>query len=483
MAQARTPLAIVVGLAAIVTVSACGTRLPQRDITAAAAVGVVAGNPTAAGVAGSVPGDTSNTGGQAFGGLSTAVAGPTFSAGVAAPGAGHAAGGGQARGATGGSGAQDGGAGQGGGTPSGPATGSPVVLGNIGTFNGFVGQSVVGYQQMLGVWQKWVNAHGGLNGHPVQVISQNDNGDPSVALTIAKKMVEQDHILAFFDPFLLFDFAPITSYAASVHIPIVGGDGLNPAWGSTAIAFPATAPLAAIAHAGNKFAAQGGAKKIGVLYCLETPDICGKYNDSIKAQAGRSGVSIAYDGSMSLTSASYTSQCINAQSAGVKMLWVVGDGPTVSRVAQSCNAQGFHPRYAVVSLATTPTLPSVPGLENAIIPAGTFPSQVSDSQATRDYHTAVNQYAPNLATGLDGPTSNVWASGALMVAASRYLSSKPTTAALFKGLYAIHNNNLGGLTVPLTFHKGGFPTLGTCAFMSGIHNGQYTAPTGSSLVC
>jgi branched-chain amino acid transport system substrate-binding protein len=186
---------------------------------------------------------------------------------------------------------------------------------------------------------------------------------------------------------------------------------------------------------------------------------------------------------MSLTSASYTSQCINAQSAGVQMLWVVGDGPTVSRVAQSCNAQGFHPRYAVVSLATTPTLPSVQGLENAIIPAGTFPSQVSDSQATRDYHTAVNQYAPNLASGLDGPTSNVWASGALMVAASKYLSSKPTTAELFKGLYAIHNNNLGGLTPPLTFHQGGFPTLGTCAFMSGVHNGAYTAPNGSSLVC
>jgi branched-chain amino acid transport system substrate-binding protein len=194
-------------------------------------------------------------------------------------------------------------------------------------------------------------------------------------------------------------------------------------------------------------------------------------------------LSIAYDGGMSMTSASYTSQCINAQSAGVQMLWVVADGPSVSRVAASCNTQGFHPRYAVVSLATTPTLPSVKGLENAIIPAGTFPSQVSNSPATRDYHSAVNQYAPNLAGGLDGPTSNVWASGALMVAASKYLSSKPTTAELFKGLYAIQNNNLGGLTVPLTFHQNASPTIGSCAYISSIHNGAYTAPIGSSLIC
>ena len=158
------------------------------------------------------------------------------------------------------------------------------------------------------------------------------------------------------------------------------------------------------------------------------------------------------------------------------MLWVVGDGPTVSRVAASCNAQGFHPRYAVVSLATTPTLPTVPGLENAIIPAGTFPSQVSDSTATRDFHTAVSEYGPSLAAGLDGPTSNVWTSGALMVAASRYLTSKPTTAEIFQGLYAILDNNLGGLTVPLTFHKGASPTVGSCAFISGIHDGVYTGP-------
>ena len=157
------------------------------------------------------------------------------------------------------------------GQAAGLATGSTVVLGNIGTFNGFVGQSVTGYQQMLGVWQKWVNAHGGLNGHVVRVISENDNGDPSTALTIAKQMVEQDHILAFFDPFLLFDFDPITAYAASVNIPIVGGDGLNPAWSSTPIAFPATASLGAITNAGNEYAAKGGAKKIGVLYCVETP--------------------------------------------------------------------------------------------------------------------------------------------------------------------------------------------------------------------
>ncbi|HEY2166107.1 MAG TPA: ABC transporter substrate-binding protein [Jatrophihabitantaceae bacterium] len=476
MTKARLSLALVACAVTIVTLSACGTRLPQSDITSAAAARVIGSGDTALG------GGTGANGQPDAAIAAQSTLGSTPSGGALVPGApgATAAGTGQTGGGGGGGGsAQQGG----GGSASGPATGSTVVLGNIGTFNGFVGQSVVGYQQMLGVWEKWVNAHGGLNGHPVHVISENDNGDPSTALTIAKQMVEQDHILAFFDPFLLFDFAPITAYAASVNLPIVGGDGLNPAWGSTPIAFPATAPLAAIANAGNRFAANGGQKKVGVLYCVETPDICGEYNTSIKAQAGRSGVTIAYDGGMSMTSASYTSQCINAQQAGVQMLWVVADGPSVSRVAASCNAQGFHPRYAVVSLATTPTLPSVPGLNNAIIPAGTFPSQVANSQATKDYHTAVSEYAPSLASGLDGPTSNVWASGALMVAASKYLSSKPTTAQLFQGLYAIANNNLGGLTVSLTFHKGGSPTLGSCAFMSGIANGAYTAPIGSSLVC
>jgi branched-chain amino acid transport system substrate-binding protein len=78
-----------------------------------------------------------------------------------------------------------------------------------------------------------------------------------------------------------------------------------------------------------------------------------------------------------------------------------------------------------------------------------------------------------------------WAAGLLLTAAGEAAGLKSgavTSAELIKGLYKIKNDTLGGLTPPLTFHKG-VPNPVDCWFYQGTKDGKFTTPFGLKPVC
>lgn len=359
---------------------------------------------------------------------------------------------------------------------------SLITLGNLGTYTGVIGESLKGLQEAIQVWAASTNAAGGLNGHPVKVIIGNDGGDPSTALTIAKRMVTQDKILAFFDPFLLFDFNEIISYATSVNVPLIGGDGTDPRWYSTPIAFPQTASIHDSVRAVNKVLIEEGKKKLGIIYCVEIANLCAPIADDVKSTAQELGGQFVFSASASFTAPSFTSICLNAQRAGADALWVFLDSASDSRIARDCKAQGYKPRFVVTSIVTTESVLLDPNLDGTLIQTAVFPAPAADSPATKAFHAAFERFAPALAPKLSGTSAQAWAAGQLAIAASKFLSDSPTSAEFIKGLRSIRNNDLGGLTTPLTFTDKG-AAHGKCAFVAAISNGKYVAPRGSKLIC
>jgi branched-chain amino acid transport system substrate-binding protein len=81
-------------------------------------------------------------------------------------------------------------------------------------------------------WQDWINASGGINGHPVKVYVQDTKGDPSTMLSAIATLVQTDHVVAM----LLSDVnteADAQPYLTSHKIPVVGAigsDGVH-SWG------------------------------------------------------------------------------------------------------------------------------------------------------------------------------------------------------------------------------------------------------------
>jgi branched-chain amino acid transport system substrate-binding protein len=89
-----------------------------------------------------------------------------------------------------------------------------------GSLTGFI---AVGDQIQAGMeaYVGWANAHGGVNGRPVELVNGNDAGDPNTGLAAAKKLVEQDQIVAM----LTVSGASVnavTPYLEEQRIPVVG---------------------------------------------------------------------------------------------------------------------------------------------------------------------------------------------------------------------------------------------------------------------
>lgn len=106
--------------------------------------------------------------------------------------------------------------------------------------------------------------------------------------------------------------------------------------------------------------------------------------------------------------------------------------------------------------------------------------------ATKDYYAAMAQYQPGELHSGTFAANDIGAcdSGQLLIAAAKAanLGDNPTSAQLVHGLRSLHNETLGGLTVPLNYAAGSPPVI-KCFFVESIHNKQCTQPFGTQPIC
>ena len=236
----RRGTALAAGVAALaVLMSGCGgTRESDEAIEKAAGVGQAAPIAAAAtdAATGAVPGTTGDATGTA--GAATGAVAPGASTATTATGTGAATGTGTAKpgaqtGATKGNtpatttntttGANKPAAG---GTAAvGPATKSLIRVGAVGTFSGPVGALVKDTVTGIRVWAQWTNAHGGVNGHPVEVLVGDDGGDPARYSSIQQQFVDQKGAIAFLYGTLGFSPNGNNKYLDSKKIFTFGTEG------------------------------------------------------------------------------------------------------------------------------------------------------------------------------------------------------------------------------------------------------------------
>ncbi len=95
------------------------------------------------------------------------------------------------------------------------------MIGSVGSYteDGFTDPG----EPAIEAWASWVNAHGGVNGHPVKLIVEDNKGDQAQAVSMVKQLVQQDHVIAFVsnqDGSLNAGYA---SYLDQQKIPVLGG--------------------------------------------------------------------------------------------------------------------------------------------------------------------------------------------------------------------------------------------------------------------
>jgi branched-chain amino acid transport system substrate-binding protein len=367
-------------------------------------------------------------------------------------------------------------------TTAAAATESTVYLGNVGTYSGLIGAIFTGGQQTLQIWAAYTNAHGGLNGHPVKVISEDDGGDPSTNQTDTEQEVTQDHVIAFVGDLVPLTVSASLSYLQQQNIPVIGGDASSLTWWQSPMLFPQASYLRYEGDDTIRWAVSLGKTKLAMLYCIEDTTCTEGYDEEIEQGGAQAdGADPVYSASYSLTQPDFTSQCLAAQQAGANVFYMAGDGDSLVRLARDCSAQNYDPLYIAESVAVTASVQADPELNGLLSTQSNFPWVDSYTPAQATYQAAMKQYDPSLPGS--ATTAAEWASGMLVVAADGDLGATPTSAQFLQGLWSIKNNNLGGLAPPLTFNANADATPSNCYFDMILQNGQFTDPHQGNSHC
>jgi branched-chain amino acid transport system substrate-binding protein len=365
------------------------------------------------------------------------------------------------------------------------ASKSTWVIGNIGTYSGDNSANFANGDKVMQAWADYTNAHGGINGHKVKVITMDDAGVGSTSVNDVKKLVQSDHVLAIVG-MSSGDSADWDSYTTAHNVPVIGGSTPVPDFFQRANWFPVGTTANESVPDLLLYAKQTLDETSGAyLYCVEAP-VCSQLEPVYAGAYKAIGGNLAYVSSFSSTAPSYAPECLAAQSKNVQDLEIVGPAPVVPKIAQDCQQQGYNPHILLNDVVLTPSLASSLGTARAVFGADALPFNETGTAAAKTFHAALQKYEPSVLNGSSFTQIDEvdWASGELFAAAAEAgdLGNKPTSKQLEAGLYKLKGETLGGLTPPLTFHKGK-PTTVSCIFIMGISNGKITEPQGVTPFC
>ena len=156
-----------------------------------------------------------------------------------------------------------------GGTAAAGGTKSPLVFGVTGQFVGAGGAYSMPAVQTWQAWQKWINAKGGINGHPVKVIVEDSQGSVAQDLTDVQTLVQTQGAVALAN--YGTDITPIAAYAKAKGVPIIGGLQSQPQWNTNPFLFPVGTGLSGSVWGAVQVAKNASVSKLGVVICVSRP--------------------------------------------------------------------------------------------------------------------------------------------------------------------------------------------------------------------
>ncbi len=369
--------------------------------------------------------------------------------------------------------------------PSGRATGSPIKVAVICSCSGALGADDAPAAKVYQAWADSVNAAGGINGHRVQLINEDDAANPGNSVADVHTVLS-DGAVAIMD-FSLVDQAWASTVQAA-NVPVVGGNVNEIPFYTNPDFYPEGETEDAVAYSLVATGKEAGATKLGYFYCAEAP-ICSETAGLISAPGKQLGTPVAYKAEVAATAPNYTAQCVAAQQMNIDGLLNGDVDPVFERVAENCTTQGFHPLYISSGASFSTSMTSTPGIKtNSWYEANDLPF-FANNPAVNAMNAAVNKYEPGTSSSQfwsGGASVEPWASGLLLEDAVKAggigPSATPTAAAIVNGLQSLKGDTLQGTAPPLTFIAG-HPHPVDCWFTFQVKNGVPAMSNGSKPTC
>jgi ABC-type branched-subunit amino acid transport system substrate-binding protein len=97
----------------------------------------------------------------------------------------------------------------------------PIKVGSTGPLSGSLSLLGQGVRDGLEVYFSYINEQGGVNGRKIELIAEDDGYDPMRSVAAAKKLSEQDKVVALISPNGTPGVAAIVPYAGERKMPVI----------------------------------------------------------------------------------------------------------------------------------------------------------------------------------------------------------------------------------------------------------------------
>lgn len=356
------------------------------------------------------------------------------------------------------------------------------MLGSFGTELGILGAVSGPAAPAIRAWASYINAKGGLNGHAVRVILADDGGDPGRGQAAVRRMVEQDHVVAFINEYSFASLTGVAEYLKQTQIPVIGSIGADIASDYSPMVFN---PLVG-ADTGqawgflNTVLAQTDKRKLAALYCREA-GTCEKQKESFKELLPYQGLQMVYEAQVSLAQPDFTAEMLEAQRAGAEVILLLMDSASVARVARSAHRQGYNPIFAgTYNLNQDLIFTGGKEVDGLLLTSRSVPWD--SSPKLQDYRDAMDRYQRGAPRGDLG--GGVFVAGRLIEKFAPFIGEPTTSAQFLAGLYSVHAETLGGLLPGITFNQGPHTNVNHCIVPVRLTNGRFIAhDAAESFVC
>lgn len=100
-----------------------------------------------------------------------------------------------------------------------PATGEPIKIGHIADLTGVEAQTGLNMKRSLELAFEAINMR--IGDRPIEIIAEDAADDPNQALARAKKLVEQDGVVAIFGPTAIGEKYTVANYMKTAGVPLI----------------------------------------------------------------------------------------------------------------------------------------------------------------------------------------------------------------------------------------------------------------------
>lgn len=361
------------------------------------------------------------------------------------------------------------------GTLSGPGvTATTITLGQITTTSGPVPGLFEGANQGLAAWAAYMNAHGGIDGRTIKIVSADDGFNCNTYTNDLKNFAKQ--VFAMVGTFTLEDTCGKSVLAANPNLIDVQAAALDPTLYSIPNMFTPTPDPPGYQTTPYAYIKSLFPKDITHTASLVgSPAAADGKEEQLTAES--IGYKYVYTRLIGPFETNFTSDILRMKNAGVKIvdLGAVAVNDVADFIQQAAQ-QNFRPDAIISAPAYDAQLLKLVGnaslADNILYAPVPYPLYLGSDRATVP---AVNTFLTWLDRTYPGKSANIysvsaWAAGTLLVDGMRAAGPTIDQASVIKALDGIHTFTAAGLVAPSD--PGG--RQGThCVVVAGVRNGHW----------